>query len=134
MSKKNSEGIVNFKETTQKPPQKPNNLSSRRKPPSLIVLTMKWGQLLPPIMVPLGAHRAGPGTQGGLMGPELQCLVSGRNVGSWVAPGLGSAILYSCALRQGGNSKKMGTREEKQCGETLTKDLGILWKCKNLLK
>lgn len=59
-------------------------------------------------------------------------LVSHRNLGTQAAPGLDSASIYSCALRQSTVSKKMGIREEQHCGEKVSKYSGILWEQNSL--
>lgn len=76
------------------------------------------------------AHRVGPGAQGGRAGPDLQHLVSRRNVGSRVAPGLGFAVVFIPVLL--GRMPTVRKWEQEQHGERISKDSGILWEQKNL--
>lgn len=89
-------------------------MSSGQTPLFFLILSMEQGSVLPLL------ERSSPGTREGSQGWNSD-LVSHRNLGTQAAPGLGSAIIYSCALRQSTISRKMRTREEKQRGERISK-------------
>lgn len=90
-------------------------MSSGQTPPFFLVLTMKWGQMLPPVVSPLACSLCWSWCSGRAPGTGTPMPVSRRDV----APGPGSAIVCSSALRQGGNCKDMGASSmERQSART----------------
>lgn len=105
-----SEEIVNFKKNSNNLPWSLMAWAVGGHCLSSLFWAWNGGQILPPL------ECSSPGTQKGSQGWNFD-LVSHRKLGTQAAPGLGSAIIYSCALRQSTIRKKTRTKEEQQHGE-----------------